>query len=90
MDEFTTQGMTDAQMKDINRCRIYLQVFYTWDIAELAVNNIEDWAKKGNGKATERASVNGRYNKGHLPGHGRISKSPSRALHQKTATSTAL
>jgi hypothetical protein len=28
MNEFKTQGMMDAQMKDINRCRIHLQVFY--------------------------------------------------------------
>jgi hypothetical protein len=43
MDEFTTQGMTDAQMRDINRCRIYLQVFYTSDIVNLAGNTIEEW-----------------------------------------------
>jgi hypothetical protein len=36
MDEFTTQGMTDAQMREINRYRIYLQDFYTSDIMDLA------------------------------------------------------
>jgi hypothetical protein len=45
MDEFTTQGMTDAHMRDINRCRIYLQVFYTSDITDLSGNTIEEWAK---------------------------------------------
>jgi hypothetical protein len=50
MDEFTTQGTTDAQMKNINRCIIYLQVFYTWYITDLAGNTIEEWANKGNGK----------------------------------------
>jgi hypothetical protein len=39
--------MPDAQMKDINRRRIYLQVFYTSDIMNLAVNIIEEWAKQG-------------------------------------------
>jgi hypothetical protein len=47
MDEFTIQDMTAAQMKDINRCRIYLQVFHTSDITDLAGNTIEDWAKQG-------------------------------------------
>jgi hypothetical protein len=42
MDEFTTQDMADAHTKDINICRIYLQVFYTSDIMDLAVNTIED------------------------------------------------
>jgi hypothetical protein len=47
VDEFTTQGMTDAQMRDINRCRIYLQVFYTSDITDLKGNTLEKWAKQG-------------------------------------------
>jgi hypothetical protein len=47
MDEFITQGMMDAQMKDINRCRIYLHEFYASDIMDLAGNTIEDWAKQG-------------------------------------------
>jgi hypothetical protein len=28
MDEFTTQGMIDAPIKDIKRCRVYLQVLH--------------------------------------------------------------
>jgi hypothetical protein len=47
IDEFTTQDMMDAQMKDVNRCRIYLQVFHTSDIADLTRNNIEEWSKQG-------------------------------------------
>jgi hypothetical protein len=46
MDEFTTQDMTYAQMKDVNRCRIYLQVFHTYDITDLAGNTIEEWSKQ--------------------------------------------
>jgi hypothetical protein len=38
MDEFLKQDMTDAQMKDVNRCRIYLQVFHVSDITDLASN----------------------------------------------------
>jgi hypothetical protein len=77
MDEFTTKGMTDAQMKDINRCIIYLQVFYTSDTTDLAGITIDEWAKKGNGKAIERVTGTGRSNKGHLQ---KIGQMPSRAL----------
>jgi hypothetical protein len=45
MDEFLKQDMTDAQMKDVNRCRIYLQVFHISDITDLSGKNIEQWAK---------------------------------------------
>jgi hypothetical protein len=47
MDEFLKQDMTDAQMKDVNRCRIYLKVFHVSDITDLADNTIEEWAKRG-------------------------------------------
>jgi hypothetical protein len=40
MGEFTTQDMKAVQMKDVNRCRIYLQVFHTSDITHLAGNMI--------------------------------------------------
>jgi hypothetical protein len=36
MDEFKRQGMMDSQTRDINECRIYLQVFYTSNITYLA------------------------------------------------------
>jgi hypothetical protein len=36
MDEFTMQGLSDNQVRDINRCRIYLQAFYISDITDLA------------------------------------------------------
>jgi hypothetical protein len=47
MDEFLQQDMMDSQVKDVNICRIYLQVFHVSDITDLADNNIEDWAKRG-------------------------------------------
>jgi hypothetical protein len=47
MDEFLKQDMTDLQLKDVNRCRIYLQVFHVSDITDLAGNTIEEWAKQG-------------------------------------------
>jgi hypothetical protein len=46
-DEFLKQDMTEAQMKDVNRCRIYLQVFHISDITDLSGNNIEEWVKRG-------------------------------------------
>jgi hypothetical protein len=58
MDEFITQDMTDAQMKDVNRCRIYLQVFHTSDITDLAGNTIEDWAKQGKRQSNRTSKWN--------------------------------
>jgi hypothetical protein len=46
MDEFLKQDMTDSQLKYVNRCRIYLQVFHVSDITGLAGNTIEGWAKR--------------------------------------------
>jgi hypothetical protein len=58
MDEFTTQDMTDAQMKDVNRCRIYLQVFHTSDIADLAGMTIKEWAKQGKQQSNRTSKWN--------------------------------
>jgi hypothetical protein len=38
-------------MRDVNRCRISLQAFYTSDITDLAGKSIEDWAKQGKRQA---------------------------------------
>jgi hypothetical protein len=43
MDEFLKQDMTDAQMKDVNICRVYLQVFHIFDIIDLSGNTIGEW-----------------------------------------------
>jgi hypothetical protein len=53
MDEFTAQGMTDAQLKYIDIRRIYLQVFYISYITDLAVTTIEEWAKQGKRKSNK-------------------------------------
>jgi hypothetical protein len=58
MDEFITQGTTDSQMRDINRCRIYLQICYTSYIMDLAGNAIEEWAKQGERKANRMSKRN--------------------------------
>jgi hypothetical protein len=47
MDEFTRQGLSGKQMRDANRCRIYLRAFYISDITDLGGKSIEDWAKQG-------------------------------------------
>jgi hypothetical protein len=52
MDEFTMQGLSDKQMREVNRCRIYLRAFYISDITDLEVKSIGDWAKQGNLQAT--------------------------------------
>jgi hypothetical protein len=46
MDEFLKQDMSDSQVKDVSRCRIYLQVFHVSDITDLTGNNIEEWANR--------------------------------------------
>jgi hypothetical protein len=58
MDELTMQGFSDKQMRDVNRCRIYLQAFYISDITDLAGKSIEDWAKKGKRKANRTSKWN--------------------------------
>jgi hypothetical protein len=58
MDEFSTQDMMDAQMKDVNICTIYLQVFHTSDITDLAGNTIEEWAKQGKRQSNRTSKWN--------------------------------
>jgi hypothetical protein len=58
MDEFLKQDTTDAQMKDVNRCRIYLQVFHISDITDLADNTIEEWAKRGKRQSNRTSKWN--------------------------------
>jgi hypothetical protein len=45
MEKFTMQGLSDKQMIDVSRCRIYIQAFYISDIMDLAGKAIKDWAK---------------------------------------------
>jgi hypothetical protein len=46
IDDFTMHGLSGKQMRDVNRCRIYLRAFYISDIMDLAGKSIEDWAKQ--------------------------------------------
>jgi hypothetical protein len=48
MDSLTeTEEFTATDLKDINRCRIYLRVFYISDIAPHDGQGIAKWARKG-------------------------------------------
>jgi hypothetical protein len=58
MDKFLKQDTTDAQMKDVNRCRIYLQVFHISDITDLSGNTIEEWAKRGKHQSNRTSKLN--------------------------------
>jgi hypothetical protein len=58
MDEFLKQDMTDAQMKDVNRCRIYLQVFHISDIEDLSGNTIEEGEKRGKRQSNRTSKWN--------------------------------
>jgi hypothetical protein len=42
-----TEEFTARELKEINRCRIYLQVYYISDIASYDGQGIADWARKG-------------------------------------------
>jgi hypothetical protein len=48
MGTITASGMfKPAEIREINICRLYLQVFFTSDIAENSVKNLEPWVMKG-------------------------------------------
>jgi hypothetical protein len=47
MEVFANKNFTTKEMKDINRCIMYLQVFYLSDVADIAGQDIEPWAIKG-------------------------------------------
>jgi hypothetical protein len=42
-----TEEFTATELKEINRCRIYLRVFYISDIASNDGQGIAEWARKG-------------------------------------------
>jgi hypothetical protein len=47
MEVFANKTFTAKEMKDINRCRMYLHVFYLSDITEIAGHHIEEWVIQG-------------------------------------------
>jgi hypothetical protein len=58
MDEFMRQEVSDKQIQDANRCRIYLRAFYVSDINDLGGKSIEEWAKQGERQATRTIKWN--------------------------------
>jgi hypothetical protein len=46
MEVFANKKKNAKEMKDINRCRMYLQVFYLSDVTNIAGHHIEEWAIK--------------------------------------------
>jgi hypothetical protein len=52
------QCLSDKQMQDVSRCRIYLQAFYLLDITDLAGKAIEYWAKQGTRQANRTSKWN--------------------------------
>jgi hypothetical protein len=48
MERITALGIfTTRELQDINRCRLYLQVFFLSDITDHSGHTIEDWVKQG-------------------------------------------
>jgi hypothetical protein len=47
MEVFAKNNFTAKEMKDINRCIMYLQVFYLLDVTDIAGHHIEPWVIKG-------------------------------------------
>jgi hypothetical protein len=51
-----TEEFTATELKEINRCRIYLRVFYISDIASHDGQGIAEWARKGRRDAGRNSS----------------------------------
>jgi hypothetical protein len=53
METITASGrFRPAQIREIDRCRLYLQVFFTSDIADNSGKNLEPWVLKGKRQST--------------------------------------
>jgi hypothetical protein len=85
METITASGrFRPVEMREINRCRLYLQVFFTSDIADNSGKNLEPWVLKGQRERVRaRAYGNGRYNKDQQ--HGRHGNKRSRSCSHRTA-----
>jgi hypothetical protein len=56
METLTASGMfKPAEIRDINRCRLPLQGFFTSDIADNICNNLEPWVLKGQRQSTRKS-----------------------------------
>jgi hypothetical protein len=53
METITASGrFIPVEIREINRCRLYLQVFYTSDIADNSGKTFEPWVVKGQRQST--------------------------------------
>jgi hypothetical protein len=56
METITAPGrFRPADIRDINRCRLYLQVFLTSDIVHNSGKNLEPWVMKGQRQSTRKS-----------------------------------
>jgi hypothetical protein len=46
MEVFANKNFTAEEMKDTNRCIMYLQVFYLSDVTDISGHHIEAWVIK--------------------------------------------
>jgi hypothetical protein len=73
MEELTGSALVNKRdLTDINRCRVYLRVFFLSDIANIQGDTIEEWAIKG-----ERS--NARHSTWHWP----VQQKPPRTMWNK-------
>jgi hypothetical protein len=55
MEVFSNNYFTAKEMKEINRCMMYLQAFYLSDIADIVEQYIDTWAIKKKSDGTGRS-----------------------------------
>jgi hypothetical protein len=64
MERLIASGrFTGKELQHINYCRIYLQVFFMSDIANVKGTEVEEWARKGGNKWEGNQNGNGRYSR---------------------------
>jgi hypothetical protein len=57
MEKITASGrFISVEIRDINRCRLYLQVFFTSDITDNSSKNLEPWVLKGQRQNTRKST----------------------------------
>jgi hypothetical protein len=60
----SSELFTAPEMRELDICRIYLQVFFISDLVDIAGIHVEAWAAKGEEVSQEQESASGRYNSG--------------------------
>jgi hypothetical protein len=57
METITAYGsFRPVEIREINRCRLYLQVFFTSDITDNSGKNLEPWVLKGQIQSTHKST----------------------------------